>query len=381
MKILHVQYASPAAYPPLEHAARILAERGARVRFLGVEVGSVRKLRFPPLDGVEVRLLAECAPGWRQKLHYLRFAAWAMWHLARWRPDAVYVSDTTAAPLGLLLQRMTGVPVVYHEHDAPGTAVAARGFGRMCLAARSRLAARAAAVVVPNAERARLLGEESGRAGGVEVVWNCPARAEVAPARASGEGPLRLVFHGSIVPERLPIAVVEALARVAAPVELLVAGYEPAGAAGYCDRLRARAAELGIAHRLRFAGTIPRRDDLLRLCAEHDAGLALMPGDSDDVNLRCMAGASNKPFDYLACGVCPIVSDLPDWRRAFVEPGYALACDPSSAGSIAAAIEWAAAHRPELAAMAEAGRQRVMAEWNYEHQFAPVAALLCAEAA
>jgi glycosyltransferase involved in cell wall biosynthesis len=254
--------------------------------------------------------------------------------------------------------------------------MAARSFGRMCLDARARLAARAAAVVVPNAERGRLLAAESGRAGEVHVVWNCPSRHEVVAAREAPHGPLRLVFHGSIVPDRLPLTVVDALARVSAPVELVVAGYESAGAPGYTAALRARAAELGIAERLRFAGTIPRRDDLLRLCAESDAGFALMPAGSDDVNMRWMAGASNKPFDYLACGVCPIVSDLPDWRAAFVTPGYALACDPADAASIARVLEWAATHRGDVRAMAEAGRRRVLDEWNYEHQFRPVAELL-----
>lgn len=375
MKILHVQYANPAAYPPLEHAARILAGDGARVHFLGVEVDAVRTLRFPPMEGVEVSLLRACAPGWRQKLHYLRFAAAALRRVAAWRPDAVYVSDVLAAPVGMLLAR-TGVPVVYHEHDAPSPVMAARSFGRMCLDARARLAARAVAVVVPNAERGRLLAAESGRAGEVHVVWNCPSRHEIVAARGAPDGPLRLVFHGSIVPDRLPSTVVDALARVRAPVELVVAGYESAGAPGYTDALRARAAELGIADRLRFAGTIPRRDDLLRLCARSDAGFALMPGGSDDVNMRWMAGASNKPFDYLACGVCPIVSDLPDWRAAFVEPGYALACDPADAGGIARVLEWAATHRDDVRAMAEAGRRRALDEWNYEHQFRPVAELL-----
>ncbi|HEU0076413.1 MAG TPA: glycosyltransferase, partial [Longimicrobiaceae bacterium] len=83
-------------------------------------------------------------------------------------------------------------------------------------------------------------------------------------------------------------------------------------------------------------------------------------------------------FDYLACGVCPIVSDLPEWRGAFVEPGYALACDPADADSIAAALRWAIAHRAERRAMAEAGRRRVLEDWNYEHQFRPVADVLCA---
>ncbi|HYW07753.1 MAG TPA: glycosyltransferase, partial [Longimicrobium sp.] len=154
-----------------------------------------------------------------------------------------------------------------------------------------------------------------------------------------------------------------------------VVGYEPAGARGHVEALRARAAELGVEDRIRFDGPLARAD-LLRVCALHDAGLSLMPRATGDANLRLMLGASNKSFEYLACGVAPIVSDLPEWRAAFVEPGYALACDPADAASIAAALEWAAANRAALRAMGDAGRRRVLDDWNYEHQFAPVADLL-----
>jgi hypothetical protein len=49
--------------------------------------------------------------------------------------------------------------------------------------------------------------------------------------------------------------------------------------------------------------------------------------DTGDLNEQAMAGASNKPFDYLACGVPLLVSDLLDWRMMFVKPGYGLACN------------------------------------------------------
>ena len=48
-----------------------------------------------------------------------------------------------------------------------------------------------------------------------------------------------------------------------------------------------------------------------------------MPLTSDDVNLRTMAGASNKPFDYLARGLALLVSDLAEWKALFVDPGTA----------------------------------------------------------
>ena len=85
-----------------------------------------------------------------------------------------------------------------------------------------------------------------------------------------------------------------------------------------------------------------------------------------------MTGASNKPFDYLACGLPLLVSDLPDWREMFVAPGYARACDPSDAENVAAALRWFVENPGAARAMGERGRQRIAADWNYERQFAPV---------
>jgi glycosyltransferase involved in cell wall biosynthesis len=91
-----------------------------------------------------------------------------------------------------------------------------------------------------------------------------------------------------------------------------------------------------------------------------------------------MVGASNKPFDCLASGLPLLVPDLEDWRRLYVAPGYALACDPEDPESIAAALEWLLTHPSERWQMGERGRQRVLDEWNYERQFAHVYAALCA---
>ena len=97
-----------------------------------------------------------------------------------------------------------------------------------------------------------------------------------------------------------------------------------------------------------------------------------MPKTNQNCNEQTMTGASNKPFDYLACGLALLVSDLPEWHALYVNDGCALAVDPDDAASIAAALRWLLEHPNERRAMGERGRQRVLTEWNYERQFAPV---------
>src|SRR5262249_7469931 len=136
--------------------------------------------------------------------------------------------------------------------------------------------------------------------------------------------------------------------------------------------LRGRSRELGVAPRVEIVGPVASRGELLDICARHDVGLALMPLKAQDMNLRAMTGASNKPFDYLACGLALLISKLPDWEQMYVDTRCGLACNPTEVASLVSAIQWFYDHPEEMRAMGERGRKRILEEWNYESQFAPV---------
>ena len=93
-----------------------------------------------------------------------------------------------------------------------------------------------------------------------------------------------------------------ALAGLPQSVKLRVIGYETASTTGYMDVLRENARDLGILERVELGGPISRFE-LIGQRRKSDIGLALMPMKSDDINLSAMTGASNKAFDYLACGL------------------------------------------------------------------------------
>jgi len=369
MRVLYVQYTNPGAYPPLVRGATLLTESGAEVRMLGTRVRDTGALDVSPSKGIEVRLMNEAPDGWRLKAHYARYGTWVAREAAAWKPDWIYASDLLSTPIALAAAAFTGGRVVYHEHDAPATP-RPNWVIKRCLDARTRLLRAASIVVAPNADRAARL---STTAGGRKVfaVWNCPRRPTSKPHLARALDGLRIVFCGSINSERLPLAVVEALARAKSPVTLDVAGYETVGSRGYIAALAEYGRSLGVEQRVRFLGTVSE-DDWSVVFEQCDIGLALMPMASSDENMRHMAGASNKPFEYLSCGVVPLVSDLPDWRRTFVEPGYALVCNPSRVESIAAAFDWAVDNRAAVREVATRGWERLRLDWNYESQFAPV---------
>jgi glycosyltransferase involved in cell wall biosynthesis len=340
------------------------------------------QLDFPPHPNITVRRLGFVRPGWRQKLNFARFVLEAAWLAIAWRPSWVYVSDSLAAPAGLLVSLVPHVRVVYHEHDTPTDegGPEASLFMRFVFDARRRLARRAQFCVLPNDERIVLFRRQTGTARRVVTVWNCPRKDEVRerPIEAD-DARLVLFYHGTLVPSRLPLSVIEALAQLPDTVVLRFAGYETVDNLGYVEHLFAEARQRGVAGRVEFLGAL-KREDLFVECASAHVGISFVPLQSADINVMAMVGASNKAFDYLACGVALLVSDIAEWKLTFVEAGLGRACDPSNAASVAQAIRWFLEHRAETREMGRRGQQRIREEWNYEAQFEPVRALISAAA-
>ena len=374
-RILYVQYTNPAAYPPLEQGATQLADAGCEVLFLGVDDPAVRALQLAPHPRIACELF-DTVPtgGWALKWHFVRFTAWVVARALEYKPDYVYASDIMATPAGWLLSTLH-VPVVYHEHDRFDPAGASM-FMRVCLAARRRVARAAVVNVLPSQGRLDRLCADTGVSPDRCIrVWNCPsvayARSEPAPV---GRPALRVLFQGSINPLRVPPSVVQALATMP-DVGLRLIGFETGESVGYGDRLRRDAAALGIGERLQILGPISHAA-LFAHADDCDVGLACIPTQSNDANMQAMAGASNKAFEFLARGLPLLVSPLPDWEEMFVAPGYGITCEVESVDSIEAALRWYRADPARRQSMGERGRQRVLAEWNYEAQFAPVRRLL-----
>jgi glycosyltransferase involved in cell wall biosynthesis len=383
-KILYLQYTNPGGLPPLQHSSRILAMSGWEILFVGIRALGIDRLQLPPNPRIEVRLMDYCSRGWRQKLHYARFCLWSIWWVLKWKPRWVYASDPLSCPVALVIKAFLGVSLVYHEHDSPepdavSNIVPQSAFLRACYWARRRCASSASVCVLPNQQRAACFQEQTVGAAPVHVVWNCPSRSEAgAVQRDTRSKALWVLYHGSIGPPLLPLTVIQALASLPEEICLRIIGYETVGCFGYMNEVNALARRLGIEKRIEFLGTIPR-SRLMEIGKRCDIGLAAMPSQSSNVNLRALTGASNKPFDYLACGLPIIVNNQPEWVRFYCDPGYALSCDPADPDSIAAAIGWFHEHRDQMRAMGESGRRRILSDWNYETQIEPVLTALGAK--
>lgn len=372
-KIAFIQFTVAAAYPPIMNAGRLLAEEGAKVVFWGVGAfGQANQLRNDLDLGMKETLLPYRNPGVGQKLHYIYFLVSSALRAIVWRADYVYVSDLLAFPVGLLLTYVPGAKVIAHEHDTPketGSLI-----DRLLHWTRRKLFRRADLTVVPQTQRAELVRNAIGPRN-LQVVWNCPRVEEIVTKSLLDSPEIVLWYHGSIVPGQFPREAVASLAHLPHNFRLRFAGYETIGQQGYIANLFDLAKSLGVEDRVEYVGTKPTRSELFEEASKADVGLALFARNFREA----MVGASNKPFDYLACGLAVLTNDTEEWTSFFDNCPSVVACDPASPHSIAEKITELTQNCGQFTLVRQAGVRKVRTEWNYQLQFSPVLNLILAK--
>ncbi|NCY21825.1 glycosyltransferase, partial [bacterium] len=192
------------------------------------------------------------------------------------------------------------------------------------------------------------------------------------------QSPLKVFYGGSLSSERISPLVLEEVVRFHPKVELHIVGYETYQHRELMNKIESFAEK----RLLKFHGPKPRKQmwAAADLC---EAALCLMPQGSKDLNLQCMVGASNKPFDAMARGLAVVVSDIPDWKKLYLpganregekgywisDMGYGIAINPESGESIRAGLEWMLNNREKLWEMGARGKRKIKEDWNYERAF------------
>lgn len=368
-RVLFVQGADPAFYPPIMHAAAAMADAGWRVTILSTPQAKAGLMMPAHLGIDEIRTKAR--PSYLVSGGaYLTYNLEAIRTALRLRPHVVYASDPLGAGPGLIAAWLAGARLVYHEHDSPNENSPSRALIRW---ARYLCFRTAELVIFPNAERGKIVTASIGcDPKKLRIAWNVPSRQHLPAVRSKLQAPIAIYYHGSITPERLPPSVPEAIARFGGAAVLRIAGYEAPTGRGYVSQLQERWGVVEKGGLIDWIGSLPHHHQLLAEAGKAHIGLALMPMNSVDINMAHMEGASNKAFDYMAAEMALVVSDLPEWRKMFVEPGHAIACDPSSADSVEAALRWLIDHPDERSRMARLSREKIEQTWNYETVFGPI---------
>jgi glycosyltransferase involved in cell wall biosynthesis len=366
---LFVQYTNPAGFPPLENSSKILADSGWQVKFIGTEAVGVENIKLPDHPNIQVELAPVCGPGLKQKIHYLKFVLRSLREAFTGEYSVLYVSDLFSCPVGWLASRWLKLKVFYHEHDTPESSQSL--FVRGLLWTRKQLAHRATVCIFPQRERAQRFLTQFKNCR-TEICYNMPLKASAWIRNSeTSHKEFKLWYHGSLVPGRLPSTVLEALALLPPLVSLHFAGYETLSYPQFIEQFFDRAQELGVHERVVYRGSLSR-EPLFAAARECDLGLVLFASDFGEP----MVGASNKPFDYMACGLPLLINDSQEWSQFFEKAGVAESCNPEKPATITAAVQRFLDSPEKWQRMSERGVQKIALDWNYESQFASIRRLL-----
>ena len=356
---LFLQVTEPGLYPPIVNASLMFAEAGWDVVVLSAPFADAKELVLTPHERIRVEALPERSSYIVSKKDLSIYCFRAIELARRIAPSLIYASDPLGGLAGFLAKKVLNSKMIYHEHDSPP----GPRFGKVIRWSRF-LATRASdAIVFPNAQRADIAQKSIGYdPAKLSVIWNLPRLNELPAEHSPSGNPANIYYHGNISPSRVPENFFAAASSMSDQLRVSIVGYEAPSAKGYMSYLLDK---WGQRLSITYSGSTSRAS-LLGAASEADIGLNSLPMNSTDFNTIHMLGASVKTFDYMACGLPLLVSDLPGWRDMFVEPGYGLACNPLSIDSIETALRTLVAS-PELRVeMGRRARTRICEEWNYE---------------
>ncbi|MFD8594284.1 glycosyltransferase [Kitasatospora sp. NPDC059646] len=287
-------------------------------------------------------------------------------HLARYwsrrRPDVVHSHFWMSGLAALRGARHLGIPVA-HTYHALGT-VKRRHQGRedtspaRRIALEAHLGRTAARVIATCSDEVAELLAMGVPADRIRVV-PCgvdPDRFSPVGETAPRSAPHRLLMVGRLVARKGGATALEALARLP-DTELLLAGGPPADRLDdepECRRLRALAADHGVADRLVLLGGVPstRMPALLR-----SADLVLCPAHYEPFGIV--------PLEAMACGV-PVVATAVGGHLDTVADGRTGLLVPAGSGAaLAAAAARLLGDQRLRRAFGAAGRRRVLAFYSW----------------
>lgn len=211
--------------------------------------------------------------------------------------SVVHSHDFDTLPVGYLISRLRGVPLVYDAHESYADMIAKDAPSVLIQKVKwleKRLMRRAAVIFVANENVAKLIGAEKST-----VLLNCPAESEIpiscSADKASGEGgPKRLGYFGSLEPGRFILESVRAASKAGGWQVVLGGEGTLAGAV----KEAAQSSKTVI-----FLGQVPHEEVMEQ--SSHCSALHVML-DSSNINYKISTPL--RLFEAMSLGIPSIVS-------------------------------------------------------------------------
>src|SRR3954452_10211149 len=323
----------------VKREARALVRAGHDVIVVQLEPGAATVERAPEgYDLVTVSRAERIRHVLPLKLYRVVYVASLVRAAIRLRPEVVHAHDIAMLGPGWVVSRVCRAPLVYDTHEfALGVPYRTRPYALLVRVLERLLIGRAAAVVTVSPGIAERLETHYRLPRKPLVLRNLPdldamdARAAGDLSDAVGVAGAALVLHqGAPARHRGCENVIRSLLDQPAENHVVFLGD---AAPGYVAELEALAGELGVTDRVHFLPSRPSQE-MLAWTRTADVGVSLL----EDIAENHRLALPNKLFEYIAAGIPPVVSALPEARRAIGELGVGWTVDPSDPRDIARGV-------------------------------------------
>jgi glycosyltransferase involved in cell wall biosynthesis len=367
--IQSVIYTDPNHMPPLINECRLLAAAGYHVSIIGRGYQDNRSIAYPEgttLLRVPVRAIPSVVA-------FVHFIVQAVLHADR--SARVYIGhDMHGLVVARLLASLHRRPLVYHSHDFVETERRLSGGAGVVRWLERRFARTADLVVVPDADRAKIVAEALHLRASPLVVANAPmSRPPHSGQRLRDELAARGFHFHRIVLRQGTIGRGHGIEMTIRSIPLWKSkswGFVLIGMpqTGYVQEVEALVHALGVDRQVVVLPPVSY-DEVLEFTGGASVGHALY--DPIHVNNLHITTASNKIMEYMAAGLPLLVSDRPGLRRLVETYGCGVAADEQSPESIAAAINALLAAATAAEAMGRAAFGAFARVFCFERQFGP----------
>lgn len=368
--ILSIFYNNPDVYPPIINSTQLLVEDGFKVDITCRVYGETWGIVYPALSKI-LRIPAKGKHTWQQYVNFLI----AVWRRRSDNIDLYIGHDMHGLLPAWMLSRKYKKPLVYHCHDFAEDSRKLPAGSHLVRLIERRIAKRADIVIVPDAERAKVVEQQLDLKTQPIVVANTPLEApSVIDGKLHKELRHYTTDYEKIVFRQGAIGYGHALEMtirsmvyweskkwlfvIMGPVEQ-----------SYKQHLTELAEQLNVESRFFILPPVPY-SEVARFTAEADVGHALY--DPIHINNLHITTASNKIMEYMAAGCPLLLSDRPDLRLFIEKTQCGIVADEKSPTSIAYAINRLMKDEPMASQMGQAGKRAYIEEYNYFAQFSPV---------
>lgn len=374
-RLLCVFYANPDNYPPTYNAVALLAkhfdvhvvcrktDHESRLWPMGVRLDRIGLSQTQ--DEAAGRSAAE-------KLEEFASFCWAVRRaIDATKPTVVLAYEAHA--LSALRVARCSRPIVYQRHEVEEMDQIDRRSLSGWIHLHARRASKDVALLVfPEAGRARYYQRHVDVRAEVLVIPNFPLLSsfptpQIESLVEARKAATQVFYRGAIGPANGIREAVRAMAFVAPSRTLKLAG---SIAPAFQRELSDLASELALRDRVVFDGFVPSFDELNKRTQYGAIGLMLYQAAS--ANWSNVASATNKLYEYAACGVPAIVPDRADFHDLLDGEEWLRFVDPSDPRAIGETVEEMLSDWSSYTRMCLAARRRFEERFNYEVVFGPM---------